>query len=623
MKLFTIFFLLLMSATAMQAATFIVNSTADTNDSAPGNGVCGDAAGACSLRAAISEANALAGADTITLPAGTYTTTIPTTSDNANADGDFDITQDLTITGAGAGTTFVEAAPAPATASDRVFHIPTGGIVAVIENLTVRNGSLTGFSATSSFSRGGGIQNLGNLTLNNVIVSNNQTVVRAGGIYSTGTGNQITLNNSTVSGNSVVSADQNVFAGGMFVENGTATITNSSITGNFSTSTFINPDPAINGGFGFAAGYYGLNGTHTFTRSTSSNNVGTGAGDGGTQGTGLRFNSNAAGMTINIIESSVSSNSGNTTTGASNSGTGIAINAAAGFPITFNLTRSTVSGNLGSSDGAGLTGPGGGGGTINITNSTFSGNSTTDGFGGAITSAVAAGVSATVNISSSTIANNSAGAAGGGIAQLGTVINVQNTIIADNTATTGDPDVNGAYVSQGFNLIETVGAATGFPGANDIIGVDPQLQPLANNGGPTQTHALALTSPAIDTGNSTLTTDQRNAFRPVDLPNANGAGNASDIGAFEAQGATAAGVTVSGRVTARKGFGVARAIVSMTNQSGVTRTAKTDSNGNYKFEDVAAGETYVFSVSAPRYQFASQVVTISEDLDGLNFTSRR
>lgn len=623
MKLFSIFFLLLMSATAMQAANFVVTSPLDSNDAAPGDGFCADAAGACSLRAAISEANALAGADTITLPAGTYTTTIPTTSDNANANGDFDITQDLTITGAGAGTTFVEAAPAPATASDRVFHIPTGGIVAVIENLTVRNGSLTGFSATSSFSRGGGIQNLGNLTLNNVIVSGNQTVVRAGGIYSTGTGNQITLNNSTVSGNRVVSADQNVFGGGMFVENGTSTITNSSITGNFATSTFINPDPAINGGFGFAAGYYGLNGTHTFTRSTSSNNVGTGAGDGGSQGTGLRFNSNAAGMTINIIESSVSNNTGNTTTGLSNSGTGIALNAAAGFPITFNLTRSTVSGNMGSGDGAGLTGPGGGGGTINITNSTFSGNSTADGFGGAITSAVAAGTVATMNISSSTIANNSAGTAGGGIAQLGTVINVQNTIIADNIAP-ADPDVNGAFVSQGFNLVETPGSATGFPGANDIVGVDPQLQPLANNGGPTLTHALALTSPAIDTGNSTLTTDQRNAFRPVDSPNPNGAGNASDIGAFEVQGATAAGVTVSGRVTARKvKGGIARAIVSMTNQSGVTRTAKTDSSGNYRFEDVSAGETYVFSVSATGYQFNSQVVTISEDLNGLNFTARR
>lgn len=621
MKLFTIFFLLLMSATAMQAATFTVNSTADSVDAAPGNGTCADAAGACSLRAAISEANALAGADTITLPAGTYTTTLPTSNENLNANGDLDIRQDLTITGAGAGTTFVEADAATATASDRVFHIPLAGVVVVIENLTVRNGFL--LDPGVPFGRGGGIQNFGNLTLNGVTVSGNQTGTRAGGIHSTGAGNVLTLNNSTVSGNAVTSPDANSFGGGIFVENGTSNFTGSSVTGNMATSLFTDS-------FGFAAGYYALNGTHTFTRSNFSNNIGTGNGAGGSQGTGMRFNSNAAGMTVTITETSISNNSGNTTAGASNSGTGIALNAAAGFPINLNMTRSTVSGNMGSVggpnfvSGAGLSGPGAGGGTINITNSTFSGNTTSDGFGGGISATGAAGAATVYNIASSTIASNSAGTGGGGVVQLESVVNFQNTIIADNIAP-ADPDLAGDFVSQGFNLVETVDPAstTGFPGANDIIGVDPQLQPLANNGGPTQTHALALTSPAIDTGNSTLTTDQRNAFRPVDLPNANGAGNASDIGAFEAQGATAAGVTVSGRVTARKGFGVARAIVSMTNQSGVTRTAKTDSNGNYKFEDVAAGETYVFSVSAPRYQFASQVVTISEDLDGLNFTSRR
>ena len=45
------------------AATFVVNTTADTQDAAPGNGVCADGGGMCSLRAAITEANALAGAD--------------------------------------------------------------------------------------------------------------------------------------------------------------------------------------------------------------------------------------------------------------------------------------------------------------------------------------------------------------------------------------------------------------------------------------------------------------------------------------------------------------------------------------------------------------------------------
>src|SRR5215210_21419 len=53
-------------------AVFNVNTTADTVDATPGNGVAADAAGNTSLRAAIMEANALAGADTINVPAGTY-----------------------------------------------------------------------------------------------------------------------------------------------------------------------------------------------------------------------------------------------------------------------------------------------------------------------------------------------------------------------------------------------------------------------------------------------------------------------------------------------------------------------------------------------------------------------
>ena len=54
------------------AITFAVNNTADVVDAAPGNGVCATAGGVCTLRAAIQEANADPGGDTITLPAGTY-----------------------------------------------------------------------------------------------------------------------------------------------------------------------------------------------------------------------------------------------------------------------------------------------------------------------------------------------------------------------------------------------------------------------------------------------------------------------------------------------------------------------------------------------------------------------
>jgi CSLREA domain-containing protein len=102
------------------AATFVVNTTADTQDATPGNGQCADAGGACSLRAAITEANALAGADIITLPAGTYTHSLTAATEDANAGGDMDITGPLTINGAGAATTIVQANAAPDTAAERV-----------------------------------------------------------------------------------------------------------------------------------------------------------------------------------------------------------------------------------------------------------------------------------------------------------------------------------------------------------------------------------------------------------------------------------------------------------------------------------------------------------------------
>ena len=94
-------------------ATFVVNTTADTQDALPGDGICADSTGACSLRAAITEANALAGADTITLPAGTYTQTLVAADEDLNAGGDFDITSPITINGAGSATTIIQANAAP------------------------------------------------------------------------------------------------------------------------------------------------------------------------------------------------------------------------------------------------------------------------------------------------------------------------------------------------------------------------------------------------------------------------------------------------------------------------------------------------------------------------------
>ncbi|TMB18127.1 MAG: CSLREA domain-containing protein [Deltaproteobacteria bacterium] len=100
--------LLAATITGAQAATFTVDTTTDGVDAVPGDGVCATAAGACSLRAAVQEANALEGPDTIDLPAGTYVLTLAGPAEDESASGDLDVHETLTITGAGAATTVID-----------------------------------------------------------------------------------------------------------------------------------------------------------------------------------------------------------------------------------------------------------------------------------------------------------------------------------------------------------------------------------------------------------------------------------------------------------------------------------------------------------------------------------
>src|SRR5207249_2498179 len=84
----------------------------------------------------------------------------------------------------------------------------------------------------------------------------------------------------------------------------------------------------------------------------------------------------------------------------------------------------------------------------------------------------------------------------------GGAIQLYDTIIADNNADYG-PDVylSGSVTSLGHNLIGNSSGASGFV-ASDLLNVNPQLGPLQNNGGPTQTMALLTGSPAINAGDN-------------------------------------------------------------------------------------------------------------------------
>jgi hypothetical protein len=133
----------------------------------------------------------------------------------------------------------------------------------------------------------------------------------------------------------------------------------------------------------------------------------------------------------------------------------------------------------------------------------------------------------------STIAGNGPAYWGGGLGA-GQGMEIYNSILADNTATSF-PDLHaGAGVHAGFSLIENGSPIATEEGPN-LIGQDPQLGPLQNNGGLTPTMQPAATSPVIDQGHSRFGRDQRLGARRVDNPTiANAAGgDSADMGALE------------------------------------------------------------------------------------------
>jgi CSLREA domain-containing protein len=244
---------------SVMAATFTVNTTDDTADASPGDGVCADSAGRCSLRAAVMEANALGGGPhTIVLQAGqTYTLSKDTDGgghqiDSGSDNDDLDITANIIIQGNGAT---IQRDPDLACSRNmtaesgefRIFEVKSGGDL-MLDSVTVMHGCADGSGnpaldgggiyvasggkirianstiVLNSADFGGGIRNRGTVLITNSTISRNNSGFSGGGIL-VDSGSTMVITGSTISENSAE-------RGGGIANSGTLTITNSTISGN-------------------------------------------------------------------------------------------------------------------------------------------------------------------------------------------------------------------------------------------------------------------------------------------------------------------------------------------------------------------------------------------------------
>jgi CSLREA domain-containing protein len=467
-------------AQSLSAANRVVNSLAD-----PGNGIC--SAAECTLREAIKDP----GSSEISFAPGLSGTI--TLAPPAAGGGTLGIDKGLTITGPSAGIVILRRSTDPAF---RIVRIGSGATVS-LSNLTIQNGQAD---------QGGGIINFGTLELSHITVTQNSTggidnhgpltltnsaVTRSSGLgLINHNGSTLTLSRSTVANNT---------GGGIANAGGVLTLTNCSVTGNSNTgisasrgtTTITNTRVAGNSTSFLGGGIFLGQGTLTLSRSTVAGNS-AGSGGGIVNRDGGRFT---------IIESTVS---GNTATGK---GGGIFNNVQVRVGASLTLTNSTISGNSAGSGGG-------------IYNSGFLGF-------------------ASVSVTNSTIVRNRATQGGGGIRQEfdEAGLGLTNALVAENRAPTGPDALNDpeSSVSARFSLIgdgtgsgisNTDGNQVGRVSPNTNL-VDPRIGLLAFNGGPTRTHDLHGSSPAIDAGSDAdcPATDQRGVPRPQ------GAG--CDIGSYE------------------------------------------------------------------------------------------
>jgi CSLREA domain-containing protein len=213
---------------------------------------------------------------------------------------------------------------------------------------------------------------------------------------------------------------------------------------------------------------------------------------------------------------------------------------------TLNLTNATLTGNRTDGSGGAITSFSGA--TTNLTNVTVSGNRADSGGGGISASSGALSLN-NVTVTGNTADADASGAGnGGGITEAAATVTTRNTVISGNFDLSGDnraKNCEGNYTTTGHTLFGSQAMffsdclITFTPGNGDVLDQDVALLALADNGGPTPTHALPASSSALNAGGSDCAaTDQRGVPRSL--------GGVCDGGAYEL-------VKCAGRVVNRVG----------------------------------------------------------------------
>jgi hypothetical protein len=459
----------------------------------------GNESGAGSLRQAIADANAHPGHDTVNFA--------PDVSFVDVGGSPLQITGDMEIDGPGRDELHLFGGPG------RTFVVQSSGNATIsgmeISNSLVENGS------------GAAVLNQGTLTLDGLLFENNDAIAQpgqsasGGAIANTGT---LTLKNSTLTRNFAEGrGGGSDVAGGAIVNSGTMTLDHARLLNNVARAG----DTTAGGGMGAQATGGGISNTGdvTVVDSTLTQNLATGGAardEGGAGLGGAIYNSGNGALTIRS-----STLNGNLAGGGGGNVAGLAIGGAIeNFdPATFRIENSTITNN------AAVAGSGD--------------HQDGQSFGGGIDNQ--SGFTHPSMVLSATISNNSA-FRGSNISNTFASLSLQNTIVASPRRPDGNPGQNcghpssfpSAIKSLGYNIDS--GTSCELKATGDRSDTDPGLAPLADNGGPTQTMAISLSSKALDQGVSGgLKTDQRGSKRPVlvaGVPRPTG-GDGSDIGAYE------------------------------------------------------------------------------------------